>query len=110
MAVRKPCPEAPGPLEAYARQFDACFGSLAQRRAFRAYLQGLLLPRDRNKTLTALAGTEPAVGALPAARRQGPGPSTEGRCRLPGRSGAKPESWPPRRRHAPGGSGCLRPL
>src|SRR3954465_9371809 len=63
MTVRKPCPEAPGPLEAYARQFDACFGTLAQRRAFRAYLQGLLLPRDRNKTLTALAGTEPVVGA-----------------------------------------------
>jgi DDE superfamily endonuclease len=36
---------------------------LAQRRSFRAYLQGLLLPRDRNKTLTALAGTEPVVGA-----------------------------------------------
>src|SRR3954454_22793587 len=63
MTVRKPCPEAPGPLEAYARGFDACFGTLAQRRAFRAYLQGLLLPRDRNKTLTALAGTEPVVGA-----------------------------------------------
>jgi len=29
----------------------------------RAYLQGLLLPRDRNKTLTALAGAEPLVGA-----------------------------------------------
>ena len=33
MTVRKPCPEAPGPPEAYARQFDACFGTLAQRRA-----------------------------------------------------------------------------
>src|SRR4029450_12721395 len=41
--------------------------SLAQRRGFRAYLQGLLLPRDRNKTLTALAGTEPVVGAQHAA-------------------------------------------
>jgi SRSO17 transposase len=73
MTVRKPCPEAPGPLdplEAYARQFDACFGSLAQRRAFRAYLQGLLLPRDRNKTLTALAGTEPVVGAQHPAAQQ----------------------------------------
>jgi len=63
MTVRKACPEAPGPLEAYAHRFDDCFGTLAQRRAFRAYLQGLLLPRDRNKTLTALAGTEPVVGA-----------------------------------------------
>jgi SRSO17 transposase len=70
MTVRKPCPEAPGPLEAYARGFDACFGTLAQRRAFRAYLQGLLLPRDRNKTLTALAGTEPVVGAQHPAAQQ----------------------------------------
>ncbi len=63
MTVRQPCPEAPGPLEAYAQCFDDRFGTLAQRRAFRAYLQGLLLPRDRNKTLTGLAGTEPLVGA-----------------------------------------------
>src|SRR5215510_4695226 len=70
MTARKPCPEAPGPLEAYARQFDACFGSLAQRRAFRAYLEGLLLPRDRNKTLTTLAGTEPGVGAQHPAAQQ----------------------------------------
>jgi SRSO17 transposase len=70
MTARKPCPEAPGPLEPYARQFDACFGSLAQRRAFRAYLQGLLLPRDRNKTLTALAGTEPGAGAQHPAAQQ----------------------------------------
>jgi SRSO17 transposase len=60
---RLPCPPAPGPLEDYAAQFDALFGSLAQRRGLRAYLQGLLLPRDRNKTLTALAGAEPVVGA-----------------------------------------------
>ena len=37
--------------------------SLAQRRGFREYLAGLLLPRDRNKTLTCLAGAEPVVGA-----------------------------------------------
>jgi SRSO17 transposase len=70
MTVRKPCPEAPGPLEAYARRFDDCFRSVAQRRAFRAYLQGLLLPRDRNKTLTALAGAEPVVGAQHPAAQQ----------------------------------------
>jgi hypothetical protein len=70
MTARKPCPPAPGPLEDYARQFDDCFGSLAQRRAFRDYLVGLLLPHDRNKTLTALAGTEPVVGAQhPEAQR-----------------------------------------
>jgi hypothetical protein len=63
MPKRLPCPPAPGPLEDYAAQFDPLFARLAQRRGFRAYLQGLLLPRDRNKTLTALAGTEPVVGA-----------------------------------------------
>jgi hypothetical protein len=63
MPKRLPCPPAPGPLEDYASQFDSLFARLAQRRGFRAYLQGLLLPRDRNKTLTALAGTEPVVGA-----------------------------------------------
>jgi SRSO17 transposase len=50
-------------LEDYAQRFDALFLSLAQRRGFRDYLQGLLLPRDRNKTLTGLAGAEPVVGA-----------------------------------------------
>ena len=63
MTKRLACPPAPGPLEDYAAQFDALFGRLAQRRGLRAYLQGLLLPRDRNKTLTALAGAEPVVGA-----------------------------------------------
>jgi len=63
MTERRPCPPAPGPLEAYAAQFDPLFGTLAQRRNFREYLQGLLLPRDRNKTLTALAGAEPVVAA-----------------------------------------------
>jgi hypothetical protein len=67
MTKRLPCPPAPGPLEAYATQFDPLFRSLAQRRGFRAYLEGLLLPRDRNKTLTALTGAEPVVGAQHAA-------------------------------------------
>jgi hypothetical protein len=67
MTKRLACPPAPGPLEDYAAQFDALFGSLAQRRGLRDYLQGLLLPRDRNKTLTALAGAEPVVGAQHAA-------------------------------------------
>jgi SRSO17 transposase len=67
MTKRLPCPPAPGPLEDYATKFDALFASLAQRRGFRAYLQGLLLPRDRNKTLTALAGAEPITGAQHAA-------------------------------------------
>ncbi|MGW3915141.1 IS701 family transposase [Streptomyces sp. NPDC005070] len=63
MTRRVPCPPAPGPLEAYAARFDDLFSTLAQRRGFREYLTGLLLPRDRNKTLTCLAGTEPVAGA-----------------------------------------------
>lgn len=39
------------------------FGTLARRRGFREYLAGLLLPRDRSKTLTSLAGPEPVAGA-----------------------------------------------
>jgi SRSO17 transposase len=70
MTRRRPCPAAPGPLEEYAARFDDLFGSLAQRRGFREYLAGLLAPRDRNKTLTALAGAEPALGAQhPAVQR-----------------------------------------
>lgn len=65
--VRVPCPPAVGPLEDYAACFDDLFSRLAQRRGFREYLTGLLAPRDRNKTLTALAGTEPVAGAQYAA-------------------------------------------
>jgi SRSO17 transposase len=70
MTRRAPCPAAPGPLEGYAARFDDLFGSLAQRRGFREYLAGLLAPRERNKTLTALAGAEPVAGAQhPAVQR-----------------------------------------
>ena len=65
-----PCPPAPGPLEEYAARFDDLFTRVAQRRGFREYLAGLLAPRDRNKTLTALAGAEPVAGAQhPAVQR-----------------------------------------
>src|SRR5690349_7378317 len=63
MTARQPCPPAPGPLEAFAAQFDSLFGSLGRRRSLRHYLSGLLAPRDRHKTLTALAGAEPVVQA-----------------------------------------------
>lgn len=66
MTKRLPCPPAPGPLEDYANRFDEFLGTLAQRRGFREYLTGLLLPRDRNKTLTSLTGAEPIVGAQAA--------------------------------------------
>jgi len=63
MTKRSPVSRAPGPLENYAESFDDLFGARAQRQAFRRYLEGLLLPAERNKTLTGLANTEPVVGA-----------------------------------------------
>jgi SRSO17 transposase len=63
MTKRSSVTPAPGPLEGYAARFDELFGARAQREGFRRYLEGLLLPAERNKTLTALANTEPLVGA-----------------------------------------------
>src|SRR5258708_36756617 len=56
----------PAPLEEYAHAFDDLFHTHIQRRRFREYLAGLLLPRDRNKTLTALVGAEPIIQAQTA--------------------------------------------
>ena len=63
MTRRYPVSPAPGPLEDYCARFDDLFGARAQRHSFRRYLEGLLLPAERNKTLTALANTEPVAGA-----------------------------------------------
>jgi SRSO17 transposase len=63
MTKRLPADPAPGPLEAYAARLDDLFDTLAGRQACRRYLEGLLLPTERNKTLTALANTEPVLGA-----------------------------------------------
>ena len=63
MTKRSPVSPAPGPLEDYAISFDDLFSARAQRHSLRRYLEGLLLPAERNKTLTALANTEPVVGA-----------------------------------------------
>ncbi|MDX2546835.1 IS701 family transposase [Streptomyces sp. WI04-05B] len=63
MTARRPCPPAPGPFEDYAARFDDIFFSSAQRRGFREYLTGLLAPRERNKTITCLAGAEGMPGA-----------------------------------------------
>jgi len=72
MTTRLPVEPAPGPLEAFAQHFDPLFTQRSQRQAFRDYLAGLLLPAERNKTLTALANTEQIVGAqaAPAQRLQ----------------------------------------
>jgi SRSO17 transposase len=66
MTERVPAPPVPGPLEDYATLFDPLFSDVAQRRGFRDYVQGLLLPRDRNKTVTAVAGAEPNTQAQAA--------------------------------------------
>jgi hypothetical protein len=63
MTKRLSVSPAPGPLEDYCARFDHLFGARAQRDGFRRYLEGLLLPAERNKTLTALANTEPVAGA-----------------------------------------------
>ena len=64
MTKRLPVEPAPGPLrKTTPKGFDDSFGARAQREGFRRYLEGLLLPAERNKTLTALANTEPVAGA-----------------------------------------------
>jgi hypothetical protein len=63
MTKRQEATAAPVPLEEYAQHFDDLFSKLNQREVFRHYLEGLLLPTERNKTLTGLANTEPDVGA-----------------------------------------------
>jgi SRSO17 transposase len=70
MTERLPVRAAPGPLEAYVQRFDVLLSRQNQRDCLRRYLEGLLLPSERTKTLTALANTEPIVGAQqPAAQR-----------------------------------------
>ena len=69
MTKRIEVARAPAPLEEYVRQFDPLFGKSNQREGFRRYVEGLLLPSERHKTLTGLVNTEPVVGAqLPRAQ------------------------------------------
>jgi SRSO17 transposase len=50
-------------LEAYCQGSDPLFDNRSQREGFRRYLEGLLLPLERNKALTALVNADPLVGA-----------------------------------------------
>ena len=79
MSRRLPVPPAPGPLEAYAGAFDDLFSHRSQRDQFRRYLEGSLLPSERNKTFTSLANTDPGVGATDSAVQRTP----NGLCRNP---------------------------
>ena len=63
MTKRIEVASAPAPLEEYAQHFDPLFGKSNQREGFRRYVEGLLLPSERHKTLTGLTNTEPVVGA-----------------------------------------------
>jgi SRSO17 transposase len=63
MTKRLEVEKAPAPLEEYAKHFDGLFGKSNQREGFRRYVEGLLLPSERHKTLTGLTNTEPVVGA-----------------------------------------------
>lgn len=70
MSHRLPVEAAPGALESYAQAFDDLLERRNQREVFRRYLEGLLLPSERNKTLTGLANTEPVRGAQKAAAQK----------------------------------------
>ncbi len=63
MTKRIEVTKAPAPLEEYLGYFDPLFGKSNQREGFRRYVEGLLLPSERHKTLTGLVNTEPMVGA-----------------------------------------------
>src|SRR5919206_408636 len=70
MTKRLEVQSAPAPLEEYVKHFDPLLGKSNQREGFRQYLEGLLLPSERHKTLTGLVNTEPVVGAqLPRAQK-----------------------------------------
>lgn len=66
MTQRRETTPAPGLLEAFAQDFDSLFQRWNQREGLRRYLEGLLLPAERNKTLTGLANTMPVTGAQEA--------------------------------------------
>ena len=70
MTKRRAIAKAPAPLEDYCEHFEPLFRRSNQRESFRQYGEGLLLPNERNKTLTGSVNPEPGVGAgLPRAQK-----------------------------------------
>ena len=63
MSTRLPVAPAPDRSKPTPSTSIRSSPSATSGTAFRRYLEGLLLPAERNKTLTALANTEPVVGA-----------------------------------------------
>src|ERR1700760_4666115 len=60
-ASRKPTAPTAEAIDLFCGYFDDLFARLAERTAVRHYLIGLLLPRERNKTLTELAALVPGA-------------------------------------------------
>ncbi|MGX4689812.1 IS701 family transposase [Streptomyces sp. JNUCC 63] len=58
---RKPTAPTAEAIDRFCGHFDDLFCRLAERTALRHYLIGLLLPRERNKTLTELAALVPGA-------------------------------------------------
>jgi len=58
---RKPTAPTAEAIDRFCGHFDGLFARLAERTALRQYLIGLLLPRERNKTLTELAAVVPGA-------------------------------------------------
>jgi hypothetical protein len=58
---RKPTAPTAEAIDRFCGHFDDLFCRLAERTAVRHYLIGLLLPRERNKTLTELAALVPGA-------------------------------------------------
>jgi hypothetical protein len=65
---RKPTAPTAEAIDRFCSHFDDLFCRLAERTALRHYLIGLLLPRERNKTLTELAGMVPGADLAPGRR------------------------------------------
>ena len=66
MTQRRETTPVPGLLEAFAQSLASLFSRWNQREGLRRYLEGLLLPAERNKTLTGLANTAPCQGVQEA--------------------------------------------